>query len=215
MCNRKAVLLVAGLALAAGQYANAAAITSSFDVDGEGWVANPGEGALNFVATGGNPGGHIRITDIGIGGVPFGSGAFAGPAVLGDLSAFDGGTISLDMATFAGFGGTFASFGELQLSGGGDIALLDIAVSAPSPAGVWQTFSAGFDAASWGKSQSEWLAIISDVSSLGVPTDAFDGADTIGIDNFTIERQTIPDPPTMALFGFGLVALRYLQKRKG
>jgi hypothetical protein len=184
--------------------ANAAVLSSTFDTDDEGWTANPGEGSLTYFATGGNPGGHIQITDIGGGSVPFGSGVFVGPKFLGDLTAFDGGTISLDMATFAGGGGTFASFGAIQLSGGGDVAILDIAVVAPQFE-VWETFSGSFNAASWGKSQDEWLAILSDVTSIGSPTDAFDGADTIGIDNFTI--AAVPLPTSVLLFGSGLLGM--------
>jgi hypothetical protein len=193
--------------------ANAAVIASTFDVDAEGWIANPGEGMLAYFGSGGNPGGHIQITDSGGGSIPFGSGAFVGPQFLGDLSAFDGGTISLDMAAFAGGGGTFPSFGAIQLSGGGDIAILDIAVSAP-PFGVWQTFSASLDAASWGKSQNDWLAILSNVTSIGIPTDAFDGPDTIGIDNFRIESSVVPIPPAIWLFGSGLLGLVGVARRK-
>ena len=187
--------------------ANAATISSTFDVDEEGWAAFPGEGSLAYFGSGGNPGGHIQITDIGAGG----SGVFVGPQFLGDLSTFDGGTMSLDMATFAGGGSTFASFGRIQISGGGDVAVFDVAVVAP-PFEVWQAYSAPLDAASWGKSQSEWLAILSDVTSIGIPTDAFDGADTIGIDNFTI--RAVPVPAAVWLFGSGLLGLIGIAGRK-
>ena len=50
----------------------AAIISSDFGTDAGGWVGIPGEGSVTYVATGGNPGGHIRVTDIGIGG-PLGS----------------------------------------------------------------------------------------------------------------------------------------------
>ena len=194
----------------------AATIISTFDSDAEGWIANPGEGALTHAATGGNPGGHIRIQDIGAGSVPFGSGAFAPGNFLGNLSSFDGGTLSLDMATFAGSGPSFPSFGAIQLSGGGDIAMFDIAVSAPG-FGTWETYMAPLTASSWGKSQSEWLAILADVTSIGIPTDAFDGNDTIGIDNFAIANSmnNIPQPASLALLGIGIASLCLLRKGFG
>jgi hypothetical protein len=188
-------------------------IISTFDADDEGWTANPGEGSLAFVGAGGNPGGHIRITDIGVGGIPFGSGAFASAAFLGDLSGFIGGTLSLDLATFAGGGGTFASFGEIQLSGGGDTAFFDIAGAAP-PLNTWQSFSAPLVAAAWGKTDLEFQNILSNVTSIGIPTDAFDGADTIGVDNFAIASQAVPEPSTAFLIAVGLLSLGTIRRRR-
>ncbi|MCB1678072.1 MAG: PEP-CTERM sorting domain-containing protein [Halioglobus sp.] len=195
--------------------AHATAIVATFDVDAQGWTANPGEGSLAYVASGGNPGGHVQITDIGVGfNNGFASGAFVGPAFLGDLSAFDGGTMSLDMATFAGGGGTFASFGRVLLTGSGNTVTFDVATAAP--AGGWQTFSASFDAASWGVSQTDWLAVLSNVASIGIATDAFDGGDTIGIDNFQlrIDANAVPAPATLALLALGLIAVGYRRRRR-
>ncbi len=198
-------------------WAHAATIISTFDADAEGWTANPGEGSLAFVATGGNPGGHIRITDIGVGSVPFGSGAFASAAFLGDLSSFLGGTISLDMATFAGGGATFASFGQIQLSGGGDTAFLDIATAAP-PFNTWQSFTAALTAAAWGKTDLEFQAILANVTSIGIPTDAFNGGDTIGIDNFAITSAAqvtpVPEPEIYAMVGMGLGLMGWVRWRR-
>jgi hypothetical protein len=194
--------LCAYLLVSVSVQANAAVISSTFDIDDEGWIAFPGEGSLAYFGSGGNPGGHIQITDIGAGG----SGVFVGPEFLGDLSGFDAGTIALDMARFAGGGSTFASFGRIELSGGGDSATLDLAVVAP-PFEVWESYSASLDAASWGKSQADWLAILSDVTSIGIATDAFDGADTIGIDNFTIDDAMVPLPASVWLLGSGLLGL--------
>lgn len=208
------VLAVSVLATLSTQ-ATAATISNSFDSDAEGWIGNPGEGALTWVAAGGNPGGHIQITDIGIGILNgFASGALAGPDFLGDLSAFDGGTLSLDMATFVGGGGTFASFGNLVLEGGGLTARVDIAVNAPSSA--WTAYSTSFDAATWGVSDADWAAILADVTLFGVPTDAFNGGDTIGIDNVELNSAALPAIPLPAgmvllltgLFGFGFLKRR-------
>jgi hypothetical protein len=49
-------------------------------------------------------------------------------------------------------------------------------------------------------------AILSDVTEIAISTDAFDGADTIGIDNFAI-ASAIPVPTTVWLFGTGLIEL--------
>jgi hypothetical protein len=159
-------------------------ISSTFGTDAEGWIGIPGEGSVSYSATGGNPGGHIRVTDIGVGG-GLGSGAIAPSQFLGDLSAFDGGLLSYDMATFAGGGSTFGIFGTVQITGSGMSASFDVAVTGP-PFGVWQSFSAPLAAASWGVSEVEWASILSDVTEIAFSTDAFDGPETIGVDNFTL-----------------------------
>jgi hypothetical protein len=136
-----------------------------------------------------------------------------GPDFLGDLTAFDGGTLSFDMATFAGGGPTFPSFGNLRIQGGGLVATNDVAASAP--VGGWQNYSTAFDAASWGVSSADWLTILSNVTLFGIPTDAFDGADTIGIDNVTLSAiNPVPVPAAAWLFGTALIGLVGFSKRR-
>jgi hypothetical protein len=189
--------------------AQAVTISATFDSDAQGWTGNPGQGSLAFAATGGNPGGHIRVTDIGIGtNNGFASGALAGSAFLGDLTAYDGGTFSLDMATFAGGGATFASFGRVVLFSGSATAEYDFAATAPARGG-WQNYSMNFDASTFGVSQTDWLSILSNVTLLGISTDAFDGADTIGIDNvvLTSDMPPVPLPASLVLLAGALAGL--------
>ncbi|MCB1761432.1 MAG: PEP-CTERM sorting domain-containing protein [Gammaproteobacteria bacterium] len=214
--EKSARVILLASCFAAPATSHAMSIISTFDTGAEGWSANPGQGSLAYFASNGNPGGHIRITDIGAGiNNGFASGAFVGPQFLGDQSAFDGGTLALDMATFAGGGGTFASFGTVLLTGNGSTVTFDLAAVAPS--GGWQSYSASLDAASWGVSQTDWLAILSDVTSIGIATDAFDGADTIGIDNFQLRTNmaALPAPATLALLGLGLAGIGFTRRKRG
>jgi hypothetical protein len=162
-------------------------ISSSFDTDAEGWIGIPGEGSVSYFASGGSPGGHIRVTDIGVG-PGLGSGAIAPSQFLGDLSAFDQGSISYDMTTFAGGGATFGIFGTIQITGSGMVVSFDVAENGP-PSGVWQSYSAPLVASFWGVTELEWASILSDVTEIAISTDAFDGPESIGVDNFTLAME--------------------------
>ena len=204
---------LAAVAIFVSLSAHAVTITSTFDVDAEGWTGIPGEGSLSYVAAGGNPDGHVRITDIGVGG-PLGSGAIAGPAFNGNLSAFDGGTLSTDMATFAGGGGTFGIFGTVRITGSGSEAFFDLTATAPGFA-VWQSYLAPLTAAAWGVSVADWTAILASVTEIAISTDAFDGNDTIGIDNFSLMSSTgaVPEPATLLLLGLGIAGMGFARKQ--
>ncbi len=218
------ILLISVMIWTAATPSFASTISSTFDTDAEGWVANVPEGSLQYVAAGGNPGGHIRITDTGGGGVnAIASGAFFGNGFSGDLSAFDGGTLSIDMnATVVG-GGNFAGFGAINLFAPGDPnpddqtpeAVADIAPQPPrSP--TWVTYTLTFDAATFGLSQLDWEALLSDVERIGINTDAFDGADTIGIDNVILSAPAaavVPLPASGWLVLLGVALMRTMRRR--
>ena len=218
------ILLISVMICTAATPSFASTISSTFDTDAEGWTANAPEGALVHVASGGNPGGHIRVTDTGGGGVNgFASGAFFGPAFSGDLRAFDGGTLSIDMnATVVG-GGNFDSFGWILLFGPGDAmpddqtpeAVADIAPQPPrSP--TWVTFTMTFDAATFGLSQLDWKDLLSDIERIGIATDAFDGNDTIGIDNVVLSAPAaavVPLPASGWLVLLGVALMGAMRRR--
>lgn len=214
----KTMFLVSSVAIALAAFpALSSTLSSTFDADAEGWEGNPGQGALTYVASGGNPGGHIRVTDIDAGTTNgFASGALFGPVFSGDLSAFNGGTLSWDMNTVVQGGGAFAGFATILIFGAGDPDPLDQTPEATAdpgqaaPSGLaWEGYSIGFDASTFGLSQTEWLDLISDVDRIGIFTDAFDGADTIGIDNvqLTMPNAAVPLPAgsVLLLAGIGLL----------
>ncbi len=91
--------------------------------------------------------------------------------------------------------------------GCGRFCLFDLTTTAP-PRGTWQILSAPLTAEDWEKTSLEWMAILAGVTEIAMSTDAFDGADTIGIDNFTL--APVPLPATVwllfsALSGLGLL----------
>ena len=112
--------LLCALLLVITHPVHAAFVASTFDVDADGWIGIPGEGALSFVGSGGNPDGHIRVTDIGAAGGLLGSGAIAPAKFTGNLMEFDNAMLSVDLATFAGGGRIWSSFCLLRISSASD-----------------------------------------------------------------------------------------------
>ena len=212
---------VAALIAFSSSSSYALTISSTFDTNDEGWIGIPGEGSASYSATGGNPGGHISVTDIGSGGL-LGSGAVAPGKFLGDLSAFDGGTLSVDLASIAGAGGpTWSVFGLVWIQGGGTEAFHDLIVNAPPIGGSWVSLSTTLDAASWGVSDAVWASILANVTEIQLGTDAFNGADTIGVDNFSIATAaaggtgpSVPEPPTIGMLSLGLVGLAFVRRKR-
>jgi alkaline phosphatase D len=86
------IFAIVGLAAASTA---SAAITSTFDIDSDGWSAIGDSAApVQWVAAGGNPGGHIEILDAVLGGVTY----FQAPAkFLGNKSAALGTALTFDL----------------------------------------------------------------------------------------------------------------------
>jgi len=189
-------------------HVSAATISSNFDTGDDGWIGIPGEGSVSFVASGGNPDGHIRVTDIGSGGGLLGSGAIAPNKFSGDLFEFNNGTLSVDLAALSGGGTVWSSFGLVRISSTTDEAYFDFA-AAPPPLGTWKSYSTPLTASTWGKTSLEWIAILSDVTEIAIGTDVFDGSDTVGIDNFTM-ASPVPIPAAVWLLLTGISGLGFL-----
>ena len=131
------------------QQANAVIIQSTFDASLEGWTVT--DGNESFVAAGGNPGGYLETVDSASTFMI----ANAPAAFLGDLSAFDGGTIGFDSILLKGSGSPQARFGEIAISDGITTVTQDIAGILPTD---WTSFSGAFTAAAFGLGQGAWAA---------------------------------------------------------
>src|SRR5438093_839403 len=90
--KQPSVVLTTISVLALASSLHAATITSTFDTGSDGWTYN--EGTFMFVSSGGNPGGHLELSDTGPGFEDFA--VFAPSKFLGDLSAFNRGMLSFD-----------------------------------------------------------------------------------------------------------------------
>ena len=200
--------------LSAAFSASATSIVTSFDTGLEGWTEQ-GSGFgpfLTYSASGGNPGGFGRFGDAANTPDLY---AVAPAAFLGNLSAFDGGTVSFDAKFFPGIlTNPVAGFGLIEISNGGTSVSQDIAPVTPD--GNWQTFSGAFTAAGFGTSQATWNSILANVTSFTIQVDAYkpvQSGPAVGLDNITI----VPEPASgtlLILAGVALAPALFRSRRK-
>lgn len=184
-----AALIPAALILAAGPAAAQHSRASTFTSGTEGWT-HVGATSLTAVMTGGNPGGYLEI-DNSEGPVTF---IFAPPAMLGDLRAFDGGTLSFD-GNMLGIGGnpwTSAGldYGHVRITSPAGVRTVDLLPAPGQPVfGAWTTYSVALDVATWGGTQPTWTSILSNVTEIRLSVEAMFGLEVQGIDNFTLTTR--------------------------
>lgn len=189
--------IVAPVALACSA-AHGGILHTGFDAGLEGWVITNTIGA-QWQGAGGNPGGyaHIDNTEQLI------AYMFAPILFLGDLSRFDGGVLSFDAIQLGSGGGpwdNFENFGRVIISSGATSASRDLVPGIVGPATNWTTYSASLTATEWGMNDAQWLALLSDVTSISLCVEGLFGPEINGVDNFTI----LPAPGASALMAAAL-----------
>ncbi|WP_136442038.1 VPLPA-CTERM sorting domain-containing protein [Pacificoceanicola onchidii] len=139
--------------------------------------------------------------------------AIFGDGWIGDLSAFNGGTFSLNYVQTFGLENAHSStFGTLRVSGGGESALVDMVPGLPS--GSWQTATIGFNASTFGVSEGTWAGILGNVSEIRFQTEAVSGGEIIGLDNITLTSPApVPLPASGGLLLAGLACLGLKRRR--
>src|SRR5207249_11000693 len=60
-----------------------------------------------------------------------------------------------------------------------------------SPPSNWTTYSIPFTAQAWGKSESDWKAILSNITRIQVELEMYANFDITGMDNFTIKSPDV------------------------
>ncbi len=194
-------MITAGIAIAASF--SAAAVTSTFSTDSEGWtaagdVASP----VTWLATGGNPGGHISIIDAVTGGTTY----FVAPAAyLGDKSTAIGSNLTFDLQqVYPGAANQFDN-ADVILQGGGLTIVFDT-VNNPGN-GSWTSYTVPLVASGWylnalgGTSVTtpQFSAVMGALTSLQIRAEYQTGADTGKLDNVSL----VPEPGLVELFLFG------------
>jgi len=188
--------------LVAALEANATTLSSDFATDLEGWTISSGSGALSYAATGGNPGGYLFV-DNAEGAIIVR--AIAPAKFLGDLSSFNGGTLSFDGNLLTkGSVPFYSPYGQVRISTtSGTPATLDLAPGDPA-IGVWTSYGVPLDAATWGQTPARWAEILSNVTEIAIVLEAVSGLETNGFDNFAI--TSVPEPSAATLVAFAALA---------
>ena len=173
----------------------ASTVSSTFDVDADGWTATPGAATVAHEASGGNPGGFLSSTDTD----PTTPVVIAPAKFLGDLSAYDGGVLSYDMkvldpttpVTSVGDG-----LGRVQINGGGSNATFIYLPSPPFPSpDAWRRFVVPLTAAAFNTTQANWEQVLSNATHLDV---IIQHGTKVGMDNVTLTPA--PDLSNLIVF---------------
>ena len=185
----------------------AAAASSTFDTDDEGWTitgdAQAGGAEPTHNGTGGNPGGYIAATDDVQGGVWY----FRAPASFhGDFSSGYGTNLTFDLQQ-SSLSNQFNAV-DIYLRGAG----LELRYDTASNPGIdWTNYSvllqeqAGWTLNGSAPTQAEFLQVLGDVTDLQIRGEYIPGPDVGGLDNVVF----VPEPVgllslTVAWAGLGL-----------
>ena len=182
---------------------------SDFEDDDENWFASDNAGSKGQrLAVGGNPDAFFQISEADPS-LPY---KLVAPSIFrGDLSAYDRGSVSFDISPFPSGTIDNEAFGTVTLTGPGGTASRDL-VTGPPPSFSFSNFSTSFDATSFGTTQLQWQAILSDVRRLSIEFDAYDGSiESTAIDNVVVPEPLSPAP--LALLALGAV-VRWRRNRE-
>lgn len=202
--------IIAGLALGANAKADQ---TYDFASGLQGWVVVNG-GDYSYVTTGGNPAGHVQITDTT-------SDDFqlqAPDSALGNWSSYVGGTLSFDAKNINGETSDWPNFGTITFTGGGSTLSQQVAITSPGflPAdGQWHTFSIALSPALWGNTLP---IVFSNLTSWRINAESHFGiSETVGVDNIRVTAappSAVPEPSTGLLTLAGLGCIGWLSRRR-
>jgi len=209
-------VFVAAMPLNAGVIAMSDWENAAAGVDGWTFEAD----GTNFmrVASGGNPGGFLQVSDQGLGGVIF----FAAPAkFLSNQSAAYGGTLSYNLQQSVGDRQSAGDIPEVFLTGNGITLQYDLPNSQnPAVTPNWSTYTFHLlAAAGWTDSdtglpatESQMQIVLSNLSALEIRAEYSAAQDVDGLDNVVLANA--PEPASAALVVSALSFMLVWQKRR-
>ena len=207
------------LCLACGWSSAQAAIVSTFDTGSEGWTGQGDIAApVTWIATGGNPDGHIRLVDATSGGVTY----FAAPAAfLGNRGDAFGQMLSFDVRQTISGGANQFNAADVVLIGGGLTLVYDFAAN--PPIGAWTNYSVSFLGAGWkvgtltgaNATDLNMNQVLSSLTALRIRSEYQTGADTGYLDNVMVTTVPEPSPLTLLLAGMLVMGSLTLRRNRG
>ena len=209
-------LRISVLALLLASALPAHAVTSTFDSGAEGWTAQGDiDGPLTWSATGGNPGGNVFIDDLTTGGVTY----FVAPALFhGNFAGALGSLLTFDLMQRYPGGANQFNDEDVILSGSGLTVVYDTANN-PANNG-WTSYAVPLSPTGWrlntlsgsAPTDEQFLAVLSNLSSLKIRAEYQTGADVGYLDNVAL----VPEPTTalMLLAGIGCVAFAARRRQR-
>jgi hypothetical protein len=201
----------------------AASIISTFDTDGEGWSAvGDVAGPVTWLATGGNPAGHIELLDQVIGGVTY----FVAPAKFhGDHSAAYGTSLTFDLRqSYPGSPNQFDD-SDIILTGGGLTLVFDTPTNPSNNA--WTSYAVLLsDLSGWHVStlvgplatQAQIQTTLANITDLSIRAEYQIGPDTDSLDNvflFSPSSSVSDVGSTFLLLALAVSGLAVLLSRFG
>ncbi len=199
-----------------GQATGATLRVSDFNSGDDGWkvgnlFGNSSVQAPEYVTVGGYDGGYIQTQDL------FGYNAFGAPASwLGDQSGTYGATLHFHQRVLASDGNKASA---VVITDG--TTRLQFRATPPGTSWtevkVWFHVDAGWQIANGSgnagpaATEAQLRTVLSNLTGLAINADWLTGSDLVGLDSVSL---SMPEPASVGLSAFALVAFAVLQKRR-
>jgi len=169
----------------------------------DGWTVGP-DGNLTWIATGGNPGGYLRVDDWATGGHNW---IYAPGKFLGDWRHLVGERLSVDAKAVFGDPDSPSNM-HVEISGPGGNAVHEMGQPMTYQ---WTTYVAALDPEQWDVVSGTWETILPNVSALRIEAEYHTGDDACAFDNIRLT----PEPSTPVLLSMGAFGLVVYAWRRG